>query len=105
MVLTHILTDTKEQALNCIEILLNKKLLLDATISEKTTYSKNETSGKLESKSNVLIIGRTKALLFQSIDQELKKYYPKNMPGLYSVPIVYMNEGQSNEIREKTAKI
>lgn len=105
MVLTHILTDSKEQALNCIDILLDKKLLLDATLSEKTTYFKNKTSRKLESKSNVLIIGRTKALLFQSIDQELKKNYPKNMPGLYAVPIVYMNEDQSDEIREKTAKI
>lgn len=105
MVLTHILTDTREQAFNCIEILLNKKLLLDASISEKTTYSKNETTGKLVSTSNVLIIGRTKALLFKSIDQELKKNYPKNMPSLYAVPIVYMNEDQTNEIREKTAKI
>jgi uncharacterized protein involved in tolerance to divalent cations len=105
MVLIHILSDTREQALKCIEILLNKKLLLDASISEKTTFSKNETSGKLESTSNVLILGRTKALLFQSIDQELKKNYPNNLPSLYAVPIVYMNEDQSNEIRKKTAKI
>ena len=40
MVLTHNPTDTREQALNCVEILLNKRLLLDATISEKNTYSK-----------------------------------------------------------------
>ena len=73
MVLTHNLTDTREQALNCVEILLNKRLLLDATISEKNTYSKNQTSGKLGSTSNVFIIGRTKALLFKSIDQEQKK--------------------------------
>ncbi|MGB5437130.1 MAG: hypothetical protein WBM98_14640 [Maribacter sp.] len=105
MVLTHILTDTKEQALNCIDILLDKKLLLDASLSEKTTYFKNESSHKLESKSNILIIGRTKALLFQSIDQVLQKYYPNNMPSLYAVPIVYMNDDQSDAIREKTAKI
>ena len=105
MVLTHILTDTKEQALSCIDILLDKKLLMDASLSEKTTYFKNDTSQKLESKSNVLIIGRTKALLFQTIDQVLQQYYPNNMPSLYAVPIVYMNDDQSVAIREKTAKI
>lgn len=105
MVLAHILAHNKNQALTIIDILINKNLFLDAVISEKTIYTKNETTGQLDAKSHPLIIARTKALLFQTIDQELKKHYPNHMPGLYAVPIVYMNEDQAHEIREKTAKI
>ena len=105
MVLVHILTPDKVQALNIIDILINKKLLLNAVISDKTIYKKNEKNGKLEGKSHTMIIARAKALLFQKIDQELKKHYPINIPSLYAVPIVYMKEEQAQEIREKTAKL
>lgn len=105
MVLVHILAQDKSQALAIIDILMDKKLFLDSVISEKTRYKINETTGQLEAKSHALIIARTKALLFQTIDEEIKKHFPNSMPGLYAVPIVYMNEGQAHEIREKTAKI
>lgn len=105
MILAHIITKNKEQAVEIIEVLLERKLMLHAAVSEKTVYEKGESNCRLKSTKQTLIIGKTKALLFNDINQILKTYFPKNMPMLYAVPIVYMDEELAIVLRNNTAKV
>ena len=105
MILAHIITNNKRQAMEIINLLMDKKLLLHAIVSEKMVYQKKEAGGALEASKQTLIIGKTKALLFQAINQELKDKYPENMPWLYSIPIIYMDEDQITFLRANTAKV
>ena len=40
MILAHIITHNKEQALKIIHLLMDKKLILQAAVSEKIIYQK-----------------------------------------------------------------
>lgn len=105
MILAHIISKNKKQALKIIEILLEKKLLLHAALSKKTVFQYNKTHAKLEKQKHTLIIGKTKALLFNAINRELKDHFPENMPMLYAVPIVYMDDELATILRKSTAKV
>ncbi len=105
MVLVHITVKNQIQANEIIELLMDKKLLADALVSEKMILLKVKGSEKTKQKKIYLIIGKTKALLFKTINEILYKKYPDKMPILYAVPIVYMDDGQTEELRMITAKI
>lgn len=105
MILTHIITKNKKQALQIITILLQKRLLLHAAISKKIVYHRQNKHGQLEREKQTLIIGKTKALLFNEINIELKKHFFENMPLLYAVPIVFMDEELATRLRSDTAKV
>ncbi|QLG45659.1 divalent cation tolerance protein CutA [Costertonia aggregata] len=101
--MAHIITKDKKQALKIIDILMGEKLLLHAVVSEKTVYQK--IGDKLQESQQTLIIGKTKALLFNTINEEIKKHFSENMPMLYSIPIVYMDDELTDLIRSETAKV
>lgn len=103
MILAHIIRKDKKQALEIIAILMDKKLLLQAVVSTKIVYEK--VGGMLKESEQTLIIGKTKALLFNTINAEIKKRFPRKMPMLYSVPIVYMDNELTDLIRKGTAKV
>ena len=50
-------------------------------------------------------MGKTKALLFNVIDQLLKEKYPHKMPIIYSLPIVHMDWEQSKELVNEVVKV
>ncbi|QCX02222.1 hypothetical protein FGM00_19645 [Aggregatimonas sangjinii] len=75
MIWAHIITKNKTEAVQIITILVSKKLLLNAAISKKTVYHRDSKTGKLERHKQKLIIGKTKALLFNSINQKLIKRF------------------------------
>ena len=104
MILAHIIVKDKPQALEIIQLLLKHRLLLHAAVSEKTIYN-NTLEGTLACSTQTLIIGKTKGLLFSAINEILKEHFTKNMPMLYAVPIVYMNEELTTVLRKDTAKI
>jgi len=105
MILTDIIAKNKKQALKIVDILMQKRLLLHAAISKKIIYHRHSETGQLIRKKQTLIIGKTKALLFNEINKELKNQFTENMPLLYAVPIVYMDEELATILRSNTAKI
>lgn len=105
MILAHIMAYDKQQALEIINLLMDKKLLLQAAVTEKTMYEKKSAEGELIRENRTLIIGKTKGLLFNTINEVLKKHFSENMPMLYSIPIVYMDEELATLLRENTAKV
>jgi len=105
MILAHIIAKDKTQALEIINLLVDKNLLLQAAVSEKMVYEKKDSKGQLTGTKQTLIIGKTKALLFKTINEILKAHFSHNMPMVYAIPIVYMDEELATILRENTAKV
>lgn len=104
MILIHVTTADQNQAIEISNYLVSEKLILDALITEGSKHKLNE-SGAIIVESHFLVLGKTKALLFDQIDDLLRKKYPSNMPTLYSVPIVNMDWDQASDLKDKTEKV
>ena len=105
MVLVHIICKHQKQCDEIITFLLESKLVLDAWVSEKAVFMNREDQYKGRKKRQILIMCKTKALLFNTINDALSEKYPKNMPTLYCIPIVYMNAQQAERLRNETIPV
>jgi len=104
MILIHIVTKEEDQAIEIVDFLMEEKLILDAVMMEKVMRREKNKNGIIESVSETLILGKTKALLFNDIDHILREKYKETMPVLYSIPIVNMDWEQVNELINETVK-
>lgn len=105
MILLHILTKDEEQANAISEYLIEHKLIFEAVIFEKVIARDLNPAGELISNQKVLVMGKTKSLLFNHIDEKIRENFSEHMPSLYSVPIVNMDWEQSNDLIQSTAKV
>ena len=105
MILIHIVPKNNEEADEIVDLLVEKKLLLNAMIHENIRVRQKGTNGKIENFTRTLILGKTKALLFNTIDEVLRESYKENMPVLYSLPIVHMDWLQAEELVQETEKV
>lgn len=105
MIVIHIVAKGEKQAVEIVDFLVENKLILNAVMIEKAVVRSKNQEGELESITQTLIMGKTKALLFNTIDQDLREKYPSDMPVLYSVPIVNMDWEQADELVKETAKV
>jgi uncharacterized protein involved in tolerance to divalent cations len=103
MILLHIISDDEEQAIEIANFLIEKDLILDTTLLEKVSMRK-KINNQIESMNKTLIIGKTKAILFDAINELLKEKYKENMPVIYSLPIVFMDWEESKELANEVAK-
>lgn len=104
MVLIHILCSSPAQANNIVDFLIDEKLMLNALVSSKMLHKRLK-NGQNESFEQTLIIGTTKALLFNKIKKSIKKKFLENLPLIYAMPIIYMDEHQNLELQTKTLKV
>lgn len=100
MIVLHIISEREKQAQSIIEILLTKNLLLDAMLSKKEIYTLNELTKKMTANQYFLIVGQTKALLFNEINEVLKTNFATTMPVFYAMPIIYMDDNQTKNIKK-----
>ncbi len=105
MILLNVITEKESQAIEIVDFLITENLILEAVMLEKVTIRKKSEEGKIASKTQTLIMGKTKALLFNKIDELLKAKYPESMPVIYAVPIVHMDWEQSKKLVSEVAKI
>lgn len=91
MILLNIICEEQQQATDIAHILLDGRYILDADIRETSKISIKQNDGEYDRCRRFLVTGKTKALLFQTIDKLLIQKYPNNMPELFSVPIVNMD--------------
>ena len=101
MILLHIRTTDKALATEISNFLLNEKLIIDTFLTQGIASRRNK-EGKVIAKTEYLVFGKTKALLFDNIDQLIRSKYEDRMPILYSLPIINMDWEQTLELREKT---
>lgn len=105
MIQLHIITKDINQANEITTLLFEEKLVLNEYILREVIGRHPNDNGKLTNINEVLIVATTKALLFNPINKLLRLNYQDNMPILYAVPIVYMDESQTEDIRNGTAKV
>jgi len=107
MILVHIITRKRAQALEIIDVLLENKLLFNAMLSRKKVFEKDDKTGELKNTFHTLIIGKTKSLLFNSINKLLISRYgnTEKMPALYCLPIVYMDPERAEALLEHTTEV
>lgn len=105
MILGYITVKNKKQAKKIAKLLLAQDLIYSASISTKKVFRKNLNTGEIGYEKQTIIEGKTKALLFNTINQILRVNYPENMPMLYAVPIIYMDAEQTQTLRDQTAKV
>jgi len=103
MILLHIGTHDENQCNEIIDFLEDEKLIVDALIIE--TVRRTRKAGETKKSPYFLILAKTKALLFNSVDQLMIDNYPDNLPSIYSTPIVNMDWDQTKDLREMTAKV
>ncbi len=105
MILIHIVPQQNSAADEIVDLLVEKKLILNAMIHENIRIRQKSKEGKIENIRRTLVVGKTKALLFNIIDELLREKYGNEMPVLYSIPIVHMDWEQAEELMEETEKV
>lgn len=105
MILLHVIAENEHQATEIEDFLVSEKLILNTITLEKVSMRMKSKNGDLQSKVKYLIMGKTKALLFNKIDKLLRKRYKNKMPELYSLAIVNMDWDQANELVKQTEKV
>lgn len=102
MILLHVIAKNQKQADEISDYLLMKKYVMDTFVVSGTM---NQLRGnKTASEEQVLIMGKTRALMFDKIDKAIIKKYPKDPPIVYSLPIVNMDWDHAAEI-QKSIKV
>ena len=104
MILIHISCETSKQANAIVDFLIDEKLMLNALVSDNLLHKQLD-CGKRSSQPHYLIMGTTKALLFQKINQRVRAAYPENTPLIYAMPIVYMDDTQTTQLKTETEKV
>jgi len=105
MVQINIITKNVKQA-NAITSLLNsEKLIVNEYILKQVVGRLPNDENKIKNVDEVLIVGTTKALLFNTIVNTLRANFKDQMPVVYAVPIVYMEESQTEALKANTAKV
>ena len=105
MILLHIITEDEKQAIEIVDLLLKEIIILEAVLLEQVAVRKKMLSGKLVTQSHTLTMGKTKALLFNTIDNLLKERYEQNMPVIYSTPIVHMDWEESTLLQSRLEQV
>jgi hypothetical protein len=105
MILLHIISDTEPQAIEIADLLIEEKLIFDAVILDKIMVRRKSETKKFESRKKHLVLGKTKALLFNDVDKLLRKKYQDQMPDIYSLPIVNMDFQLAIELVSETSKV
>ena len=105
MVKLTIISNSSEQASEIADFLLSKSLVIEALIIENTKCLRLHENKKVVEKLSTTILCTTKSLLFEQIDSLLKAKYKKEMPVLYSVPIINMDWEQSKILIDGTKRV
>ncbi len=88
-------TASKEDSINIAKHLLEKKLIACANIIPSIT-SLYEWEGKLNQDEESLIIMKSKEILFDKIEAEIKKIHKYEIPEILCIPIIKGNKDYLN---------
>ena len=91
MVLLHIISDNGKQASEIADLLVSQNLVLNTVTLQDISIKQKEIDGKVSDSKQILIIARTKGILFKTVEKTLRDTFPSNEPIIYSMPIVNMN--------------
>jgi uncharacterized protein involved in tolerance to divalent cations len=98
MIQLHIITNDPKMVKEIIELLLNNDLVVSITV-KNTLSSYKSKSGQINTVMTNLLIGRTKASLFNTIEKLLFAKYGENIPEIYAMSIVNMDFTHLKKLR------
>lgn len=103
MINVYIYVDSQKDARELVTGLIEKDLLAHASI-DRDNHSILKINGEITERTNFLITGQTKGLLFKNILDFIEKEGFDHTK-VYSVPITHCNENFGEIIRNNTLKI
>ena len=104
MILLSIESDSKTTIEKAARVLLMENLAINLNIREGTERIRI-VNGSLQHAPVYELTARTKALLFSFIDERLQKEFADEMPELYSVPLVNINQEQGRQLIVKVNQV
>ena len=94
MILLHICGQDQDQIEAIMDVNLN------------VASQRFELSGETFKRSSwVQLTGKTKSLLFSTIDDRITELFPDNLPEIYSLPIVDMDWDQASKLKEDLRRV
>ena len=103
MIQLHIISTEPEQIRDIENLLINEKFITGATVIDAVSSYKND-DGEIKTVSTNLLIGRTKASLFNTIESHLKDKYGDKTPVIYGLPIVNMDFKHLEKLKKVIAE-
>lgn len=100
MILVTITDKSEKKIIQIAQDLLELKMLIDVDINNHITRFNG-----IESVNYSTLTAKTKALLFQDINDRIKSIWEHNMPEIYSTPIIHMDWEQSKRLMERIEKV
>lgn len=91
MVLLHIICNDRRQSDEIADLLVTKNLILSAVTFQSVSVREKQEDGSVGQSEQTMLIGRTRGILFNTVETRLREVYSSNMPVIYSVPIVNMD--------------
>ena len=90
MIQLHVISKKPDQIKEIAEMLINEELITGVNVIDTASIHKSD-KGEIEAVSTKMLIGRTKAILFNTIERLLKDKYGDSIPAIYGMPIIGMD--------------
>lgn len=100
MVLLHIICNDQQQSDDIADLLVSENLVLSAVTFNPVSVVQKKRNGETGRTGQIMLIGRTRGVLFSTVEARLQEVYALNMPVIYSVPIVNMNWQDADMLME-----
>jgi periplasmic divalent cation tolerance protein len=104
MVLIYIVTENREEAKRAATMLIEKKLTHSVNILPEV-FSMRVEEGKVIEYTETIVLVKTKALLYQRIEEEIKSMNKESPDIIFSVPITQINNNMYQRIIKNTEHV
>jgi len=104
MILAYIISSSKKEAEEIAIDLLEKKLVYSVNIIPEIPSMRWE-KDEIISIQRTIVLAKTKALLYQLIEEEVKRVQTTGTAILFSMPITQMSQDLFDHIQENTLKL
>lgn len=104
MIFLRIVSKSERKIEQIAELLLRENLVIDVNI--RSNVERAELVNDVLSTTPIfLMTGKTKAVLFDTIDQLLNEFYPNNLPEVYALPIMQMDWKQAENLTKDVQSV
>ncbi|NND87648.1 MAG: hypothetical protein HKM28_00200 [Flavobacteriaceae bacterium] len=105
MMILKFLSADKQLLADMSDFLLQERLIAQAMLGSPISVTEKSKSGKRVTTDQYELKGISKSLLFNRINEVLKKRYKERLPLMYSEPIILIDEVHRQSILDRLVKI
>ena len=104
MVFLRIVSKSEAKINEIAKVLLEEKLVIDVNVKRHIDRAEL-VNGELLFTKVYLLTAKTRAVLFDAIDDLLNKMYPNHLPEIYALPIMQMDWKQAEKLTKDVKKV